>query len=545
MFTLETINNVAYNFAYDWLMIALTKIFVIIAVLQLVKKIPDIINTVFGTHIQSRGGIKGRLGEMAGIGGLAQKAWTSLGTGAKNLAKLGLTAPVAGAYLGADALYKKKTGKHLKDHEAFTKGKGFLFGARKALKTGSLLEGVKEYDTTSAPPTHTRAQLLETRDFARNKLSAAGVDARGSWTNEKLNADGSIVRRADGTQVFKKRNEIMDEINAGQEAYRSFYGNSAVGEKLIKSLDDSALAQIKYNDLLAVQKSGEKVAAFASDVHKTLNGNPSIYSADEITRAKEIASRLNNGERIVNSSDAEFLKKYMDETTASQFETCVKKYDDSLQTALEANEEYKLSDIVTSGALSGTIGAAKTKVDTIKEEQKDLIEKMSDADKVAYSEFSRTVDAQTSALSTTNQFNTDAPEDIVVDSTGVQRQGWANDDSWRTTDGVYDGGTGIRSSGDLGPSGTPSSSSPTSIILDSSGRPMSMPTDTSGGAPTSAPTSEEIDDRNEERWTARINELRSKTSLTSSEREELDDLTRSVQRIAARRLERSGGTSDE
>ena len=87
MFILE---NAVFSFTFDFMKYGLTKIFIIIAILQLVKKIPDIINNIFGTHIQTKGGIKGRLGEMAGIGGLAQKAWTSLGTGAKNLAKLGL-----------------------------------------------------------------------------------------------------------------------------------------------------------------------------------------------------------------------------------------------------------------------------------------------------------------------------------------------------------------------------------------------------------------------------------------------------------------------
>ena len=52
--------------------------FVIIGLLQLVKQIPDLINSIFGSNIKSRGGISGRLGEMAAVGKLAQKGWDTL-----------------------------------------------------------------------------------------------------------------------------------------------------------------------------------------------------------------------------------------------------------------------------------------------------------------------------------------------------------------------------------------------------------------------------------------------------------------------------------
>ena len=58
----------------NWLAQSLIKMLIIIGLLQLFKQIPNLINTIFGTHIQTRGGIKGRLGEMAGIGTLAQKS---------------------------------------------------------------------------------------------------------------------------------------------------------------------------------------------------------------------------------------------------------------------------------------------------------------------------------------------------------------------------------------------------------------------------------------------------------------------------------------
>ena len=54
------------------------RIFMIIGLLQLIKQVPDIINGIFGTNLKSRGGIRGRLGEMAAVGALAQRGWDQL-----------------------------------------------------------------------------------------------------------------------------------------------------------------------------------------------------------------------------------------------------------------------------------------------------------------------------------------------------------------------------------------------------------------------------------------------------------------------------------
>lgn len=84
----------------------LIRVFVIIGLLQLVKQIPDLINKIFGTNIKSRGGIRGRLGEMAAVGDLAQRAWDQVRTHPLQTGQRLLSAPIsaigsAGAHLGA------------------------------------------------------------------------------------------------------------------------------------------------------------------------------------------------------------------------------------------------------------------------------------------------------------------------------------------------------------------------------------------------------------------------------------------------------------
>ena len=73
-------------------------------ILQLVKQLPQLINTIFGTNIKDAGGLKGRLGEMAGVGKLAQDGLNKLSQKAKGLGKTLAVAPVAAA---ASQLSKK------------------------------------------------------------------------------------------------------------------------------------------------------------------------------------------------------------------------------------------------------------------------------------------------------------------------------------------------------------------------------------------------------------------------------------------------------
>ena len=88
----------------------LIRVFVIIGLLQLVRQLPDLINKIFGTNIQRRGGIRGRLGEMAAVGDIAQRAWDQLRTHPLQTGQRLLSAPVSaiGGYFANRAAVMKK-----------------------------------------------------------------------------------------------------------------------------------------------------------------------------------------------------------------------------------------------------------------------------------------------------------------------------------------------------------------------------------------------------------------------------------------------------
>ena len=76
----------------DWTLVL--KAFLMVGMLIFAKQVPDMIGKIFGVEIKSQGGIAGRLGNMAGVGKVAQNAWKGL----TNVAKA--TPLLAGAGIG-------------------------------------------------------------------------------------------------------------------------------------------------------------------------------------------------------------------------------------------------------------------------------------------------------------------------------------------------------------------------------------------------------------------------------------------------------------
>lgn len=140
------------------------KVLIMIGMLIFIKQVPDLINKIFGTDINLKGGIGGRLGEMAVVGKQAQAAWGAVKQAAKvgaGIAGLVASGPVgwggaaigAGLGVGANQLWKRKikdtkVGRGLstfgsgasavgKTAGAYLKGKGLVSGIKDAKKAYS------------------------------------------------------------------------------------------------------------------------------------------------------------------------------------------------------------------------------------------------------------------------------------------------------------------------------------------------------------------------------------------------------------------------
>lgn len=77
------------------------KVFLMLGMLIFVKQVPDMLSRIFGVDIKSKGGIAGRLGEMAGVGNVAKKAWESVRNPLAAAAGVGSLAAGTISHLGA------------------------------------------------------------------------------------------------------------------------------------------------------------------------------------------------------------------------------------------------------------------------------------------------------------------------------------------------------------------------------------------------------------------------------------------------------------
>lgn len=83
----------------DWTFVL--KVFFMVGMLIFVKQVPDMLGRIFGVDIKLKGGIAGRLGEMAGVGNVAKKAWESVRNPLAAAAGVGSLAAGTISHLGA------------------------------------------------------------------------------------------------------------------------------------------------------------------------------------------------------------------------------------------------------------------------------------------------------------------------------------------------------------------------------------------------------------------------------------------------------------
>ena len=309
-----------FHMPKTFLIIGIFRLLLYIGLLRLVKQIGPLINKIFGTNIQGKGGIKGRLGEMAAVGGIAQKAWSSLGNTAKNAGKLALLAPGALGFAGANKLYKSKhEGKSLMDTKAFRQGKGILQGARTALKTGNPLQAYEAYDKGSAAPSYTpgdrmkaqKASAQQMREDIKKKTGYDLIDNNGNLVNLIRDAQGNTFMKDNkGNNIYvpqaalNQANDIMYEHlmsgrfgDAGKEKARQLRAQE------IKTGIDGLIS--RQNGAISSLTKFADTPANSNRMYTDEQGN--TMSAAE--KAGIIANKIRDGKNLTED-DHRFLRAF-------------------------------------------------------------------------------------------------------------------------------------------------------------------------------------------------------------------------------------------
>ena len=365
----------------DWSFVV--KVLLIVGMLIFVKQIPDLINKMFGTNINLKGGVGGRLGEMAVVGKQAQAAWGAVKQAAKiGAVGAGLVAsgPVGwgaagagiGLGVGANQLWKNKL-KNTKFGQgvsaigsgasavgktagAYLKGKGLSSGFKDAKKSYSEsdfgLQHISDRKYNKA---------IEANEKFNNKMgfnrNGEAIDAVKSLSAFTLNSDkdlgkvraGAIqqlntanLRKATIDQISSDKDAIISELDslktnakttAAVNAIEGIKNSFATGKMSSNEMRTKLNALIDAGEIDS--SSGFKISGKLDSIENRLDNNLDLKHdlvgdngelkvgsdlKDLKTSAEKAASLAKSNYDTVYGGSSESIKKEMDNYAAASDE---------------------------------------------------------------------------------------------------------------------------------------------------------------------------------------------------------------------------------
>lgn len=306
------------------------KVLIMIGMLIFIKQVPDLINKIFGTDIKLKGGVGGRLGEMAVVGKQAQAAWGAVKQAAKvgaGIAGLVASGPVgwggaaigAGLGVGANQLWKRKikdtkVGRGLstfgsgasavgKTAGSYLKGKGLVSGIKDAKKTYSESNFGLEHISNSAY----RKALKEDDKFNKkmgNDPNGMITDVNVAKTNFNNNSKkdlGTIRGKAvDALLDANIQKAKVEKITSDKDAIVSNLDTLSANAKTVEA--QNAISDLKNNLVTGKYTANE----FRDDLNKLIDRGI-INGTDGGT----ISSKMDSIENKI-ASDNEISKRMID-----------------------------------------------------------------------------------------------------------------------------------------------------------------------------------------------------------------------------------------
>lgn len=316
----------------DWSFVL--KAFLVVGMLIFVKQVPDMISKIFGVDIKPKGGISGRLGEMAGVGKQVQNAWNAVRNPLAAAAGIGSMALGTGAHIASAIRTSGKNGaaavKRIRaDGKKFSglRSTGAVAGAIlsgtwgatvgsansavRSLKNGvnnKNLHSMKdEYDLYK--DTHKEGSTLFGRtidDVREGTGFKSRADSKGA-ANEHLTNSASALRnmRSKAREVLNLENStrnVYDNMNLRQaNEYLDSIRNSAPVMSDFKN-DDGSIDMDSFNAaldahqqrLIGVSNAIEQGTRNAelNVINDALNGNLN-GSAEEIAASYDLNNEYN------------------------------------------------------------------------------------------------------------------------------------------------------------------------------------------------------------------------------------------------------------
>lgn len=320
----------------DWSFVL--KAFLIVGMLIFVKQLPDLINKVFGTDIKLKGGIGGRLGEMAAVGKQAQKAWGAVkkvgevGAGAGLLGAAALSHwPVAlgaglaggfGAYgwnkgfRGKGAWKDRTPGRLTKTAGAFFRSTNGIAGTKDAIKTwNENANPTRQYEKE-------QNKINKLKDKAKAEAQAIANSVKGNLYDADGNIDKNIAQGVQSKSImdkspFKKNqkdtaNSYMEKkFNLSQAESNQTHYNNAVSQlkNLMSSVSNEADKADIANalaDLEAGKFNKDSLDSFTPYYASVVNSIVSNASAINGMSLEAIQDKANNASIAFSTAETAY-----------------------------------------------------------------------------------------------------------------------------------------------------------------------------------------------------------------------------------------------
>ena len=344
------------------------KLLALMGLLMVVNELPNLIQSLFGVDFQWKGGIRGRLGQMKGVGSLAQKGWDGIrkgiGSGAK---KAGLAA--AGGLLTAGGAIGYLGGKYGK--VVIDKLKGSKAGQAMGAATRNLGSAVK----TKVGSSRVAGALGKAGNFV------SGLNDKTNFTNNLSEGwhksagttaqIGTVLGGIASGKDLKSIKKDLEESQAGKEAAlaKKYAKENEWGEKL--GVNYGAQAMTK----LPVIRNGRVVKdAEGNTVYEDVKQGKFFYDEIKAAKADNLAALKKSKADAVQFQHAENLQKLKEASTISgKYKSSEEKilayleqeanygsveHRDEINKVISSFKSSNDLSLITESSLKGIVGAA-------------------------------------------------------------------------------------------------------------------------------------------------------------------------------------------
>lgn len=264
------------------------KALLIVGMLIFVKQLPDYVNKVFGTDIKLKGGISGRLGEMAVVGKQAQDAWGKV----KNVAKA--TPLIAGsAAVGAATGLTSRIGNAIGQTKFGTAVNSSPF-VQKVRGVGQKVSNVgeKAVDKVKNAKSSLAAVSKETNPFKAYDAFKYSEGSMGSvrkeekqWErNEKAKAAAKenlarTINKSTGSTILDNDGNVTNAALATVSAFKSMINSM---KEIATEQQKKALTNYneKQHDLMVAQKDNQVINQIRNAIENKMNSSTGNQKSD-------------------------------------------------------------------------------------------------------------------------------------------------------------------------------------------------------------------------------------------------------------------------